>query len=301
MTNYPGVTLDNGVLKATIRLPDASRGYYRGTRFDWSGLVSQVEFKGHTYFGELKRPHKPTVHDHAAGLCDEFGMGSPLGYNEVKRGGAFLKIGVGTLLRGKEPRYGFHLDYAIAEPAPWDIQKDGARITFTQKVTGPRGWGYRYVKTVALEKGRPILSVRHVLANTGRKRIRTDHYCHNMFIFDQQPVGRPYRVAFTFPPKALRPSPEQANLQECEFRFVEKVLKGHFWSPLIGYTLPRHKTFVVLHDPSGLSLKVSTARAPSKICMYAEKTAVCPETFVSLDVAPGRSITWTTEHEFGTR
>jgi hypothetical protein len=293
------MTLENGALKATIQLPDASRGYYRGTRFDWSGLVSQVEYRGHTFFGELKRPHRPTVHDHAAGLCDEFGMGTPLGYTDVKKGGAFLKIGVGALIRGNEPRYGFHLNYPIAEPGSWDIQASKAQVTFTQKMAGPRGWGYRYVKTVALEKGRPVLSVKHVLVNSGTKRILTDQYNHNMFIFDRQPIGRAYRVAFAFAPELLKPSLKKAVVLGREFRFTEEVLTGHFWSPLIGYALPRHNTFTVSHEPLGVSVKVSTVRAPGKVCMYAEKTSVCPETFVSLDVAPGRSVTWTTVHEFG--
>ena len=33
--------LVNGVLQAVFYLPDAKDGYYRGARFDWSGVVKQ--------------------------------------------------------------------------------------------------------------------------------------------------------------------------------------------------------------------------------------------------------------------
>jgi hypothetical protein len=42
-------TISNGQLKATVYLPDAHSGFYRGTRFDWSGVISSLEFKGHNY------------------------------------------------------------------------------------------------------------------------------------------------------------------------------------------------------------------------------------------------------------
>ena len=51
---YPEVELKNDNLKVSIYLPDAWNGYYRAVRFDWAGIIKQVEYKGHTYFGELK-------------------------------------------------------------------------------------------------------------------------------------------------------------------------------------------------------------------------------------------------------
>ena len=33
----PTATIANDQLRASIYLPDAKAGYYRGTRFDWSG------------------------------------------------------------------------------------------------------------------------------------------------------------------------------------------------------------------------------------------------------------------------
>ena len=40
--DYPRITLDNALLSASIYLPDPARGYCRGTRFDWSGIVERA-------------------------------------------------------------------------------------------------------------------------------------------------------------------------------------------------------------------------------------------------------------------
>src|SRR5262249_27553647 len=57
------VELDNGVLKAEFYLPDAKEGFYRGTRFDWSGVIGNLEYKGHKYYGPWFTKTDPAVID----------------------------------------------------------------------------------------------------------------------------------------------------------------------------------------------------------------------------------------------
>ena len=44
----PRHVLERDGLKLTVLLPDAQTGFYRGTRFDWSGVVEKAEVNGHT-------------------------------------------------------------------------------------------------------------------------------------------------------------------------------------------------------------------------------------------------------------
>ncbi len=37
--DFPSAKISNGLIAAELYLPDASRGYYQGTRFDWSGVM----------------------------------------------------------------------------------------------------------------------------------------------------------------------------------------------------------------------------------------------------------------------
>ena len=59
----PQAEISNGVVSARLYLPDAQDGYYRATRFDWSGQVASVEYKGHKYFGQWFEKSDPKHHD----------------------------------------------------------------------------------------------------------------------------------------------------------------------------------------------------------------------------------------------
>ena len=75
------------IVHAKLYLPDAENGYYRATRFDWSGQIASLESQGHNYFGQWFDRYDPKLHDAILGPVEEFltnGIG--LGYNDVKAG-----------------------------------------------------------------------------------------------------------------------------------------------------------------------------------------------------------------------
>src|ERR1700734_877329 len=61
--DYPQAEITNGQIRATLYLPDAQTGFYRGTRFDWSGFVSSLEYAGHNYYGPWFTKQDPAVRD----------------------------------------------------------------------------------------------------------------------------------------------------------------------------------------------------------------------------------------------
>jgi len=50
--NFPSHQITNGQISAKVYLPDAKNGFYRTTRFDWSGAIASLEYKGHNYYGQ---------------------------------------------------------------------------------------------------------------------------------------------------------------------------------------------------------------------------------------------------------
>src|SRR5439155_25930405 len=46
----PSADITNGVIKAKVCLPDRENGFYRSTRFDWSGIICQMEYKGKVFY-----------------------------------------------------------------------------------------------------------------------------------------------------------------------------------------------------------------------------------------------------------
>jgi len=73
---YPQAQLSNGVLGARIYLPDAEKGFYRGTRFDWAGVIGTLEYKGHSYFGPFFEKFNSSVPDVVIGEPVEAGVNS---------------------------------------------------------------------------------------------------------------------------------------------------------------------------------------------------------------------------------
>ena len=93
-TSFPQTEISNGRIHAKIYLPDAESGYYRATRFDWSGVISSLEWGGHTYFGQWFQRHDPKNHDAITGPVEEF---TSLGYQDARPGESFIRIGVGAV------------------------------------------------------------------------------------------------------------------------------------------------------------------------------------------------------------
>ncbi len=46
----PEAEIANGPIRVRLYLPDATTGFYRGTRFDWSGVIGGLEYAGHNYY-----------------------------------------------------------------------------------------------------------------------------------------------------------------------------------------------------------------------------------------------------------
>jgi hypothetical protein len=68
----PQAEIANGAVRARVYLPDPVDGYYRATRFDWSGVVSSLEWNGHSYFGQWFARYDPKINDAIMGPVEEF-------------------------------------------------------------------------------------------------------------------------------------------------------------------------------------------------------------------------------------
>jgi hypothetical protein len=50
-SDFPQAEISNGQITAKLYLPDATNGYYRSTRFDWSGAIYSLPYQGHDFYG----------------------------------------------------------------------------------------------------------------------------------------------------------------------------------------------------------------------------------------------------------
>jgi hypothetical protein len=208
---YPAHVIKNGEITARVYLPDAKTGFYRSTRFDWSGAIASLEYKGHNYYGHwftkvtdiydfgYEGPNDDVIAAEftaMVGPAEEFGA---VGYNDAKPGGLFVKPGIGVLRRADDTAYNHSRPYDIANGGKWDVKRHADAIEFTHTLSEPSiDFGYIYTKVIRLTKGKPQMTIEHVLKNTGAKPIVTNVYDHNFMTLDKQPPGPDYEITFPF-------------------------------------------------------------------------------------------------------
>jgi hypothetical protein len=296
---YPAREVWNRSMRAVLYLPDATNGYYRGSRFDWSGMFAQVTVRGHTYFGELRPERNPLGNDNVCGPAEEFGMNGPLGFGETPVGGTFLKIGVGTLQKS-ESSWLFHHNYPVVKPLDWQVypQADPVGWVFSASDSHTNGFAYEYTKVVEMHDSEPILLIRHTLRNCGTRPIETDHYSHNMLRLDNLDIGPDYLTTFPFVPSTNKVNPELA-ISNQTVRIVTDPFRGPVFQLLEGFSKGQSPTgFRLHHRKTSAAVEVQIDQPASRFGFYAERTVLCPEPFTRVLVAPGQSMTWTIRMAF---
>jgi hypothetical protein len=292
---FPQAEISNRRIHATFQVPDPQTGYYRATRFDWSGVVAALEWNGHSYFGQWFQRHDPKTHDAITGPVEEF---EGLGYDEAKPGESFVRIGVGEVRKPDEPRYRQFATYDIVDPGVWLINRGSDWIEFVHKLHSAAGYGYIYRKKARLDGDTLILE--HHLRNTGRKPISTTVYDHDFFMLDGQPTGPDFVVRFPFEPKAVSPLKGLAEIRGKEFVYLQEFQAGQsFQTQLTGFgATAKDYDFRVENRKTGAGVRQTGDRPISKINLWAPRTAVCPEAFIDVRVEPGKETSWRIAYEF---
>jgi hypothetical protein len=291
--------LKNDAVTLTILVPDAKNGYYRGSRFDWHGIVSKAEHAGHTLFNEWKTPHDPNGHDDVGGTAEEFGMFTPPGYDAASPGGSFLKIGIGILQRPDKEKYEFWKNYKVLDTGRVTTKSGPHSVTFHQDISFGE-YAYSYTKTVELDTAKPLFTIRRELENTGKKPIQTNHYCHDFLSFDNKPVGPDYKLTFAVEPK---PRPQAdfntvAHLRGTELSFSGPLDKGTIYMELDGFAANREGAKVTAQDvKTGFGVRITGDVPVREWHVWGIKTTLCPEPFVDVKLDPGETKKWSTTYE----
>jgi hypothetical protein len=314
-SDYPQARISNGQITATVFLPDAVKGYYRSTRFDWSGAVNSLQFKGHEYYGIWFDSVDPKVINKdfpdgkvvngppgaLYGPVNEFQ--TPLGWNEAKPGNTFIKIGVGALRRG-EGTYNRFVPYDIVNTGTWKIKKHKNSIEFQQEISDPSsGYGYIYRKVVRLEQGKPNMVIEHSLKNTGEKEIKSNVYNHNFVVLDKQTPGPDFTFKVPFEIKPMRP-PDKALAEARGNQVVlMKKLSGseEVAMPFRGFSdsASDNKTIIENHKV-GAGLKITGDRPLTMTVFWSIRTVLAVEPYIAIDVQPGAEFTWKDMYEYYT-
>jgi hypothetical protein len=314
--DFPEARIGNGQITARIYLPDAKRGYYRSTRFEWSGAVYSLQYKGHEFYGPWYDRVDPAVinwvhqgSEIVAGPCsalwgpvNEFE--TPLGFNEAKAGGTFIKIGVGVLKKAAEGRYNRYQPYDVVDSGKWTVKRNADSVEFTQELSDPAsGYAYLYRKVVRLVSGKPEMEIAHSLKNTGKLAIHSNVYNHNFMVIDKQGPGPdntirvPYQIRTTRPPNK-----ELAEVRGNEVVYA-RPLSGQDEVAVFfeGFSNDAKDSGIVIENRKvGAGVKITTDHPLIRGLLWSIRTVLAPELYIAVNVEPGAEFTWKDTLEYYT-
>ena len=294
----PQAVISNRLINARLYLPGSENGYYRGTRFDWSGVIASLEYSGHNYFGQWFEKYNPTIHDAIMGPVDDF---TPVGFNEGKPGETFLKIGIGMISKPDEKPYTFSRAYQITDNGKWEVKTKPDEVQFVH-ILKDKNYSYEYIKTVRLVKGKPEMVLSHTFKNKGEKTIETLVYNHNFFVINNQPVGPGFSAEFPFNLSGVfRDGADIAEIKNNRLILKRDLIKGEtiFCAGLQGFSQSEKDCDIKIENhTTGAGVRITCDRPLAKMVFWSCPTTFCPEPYILIKAEPGREITWSIYYDF---
>ena len=312
----PQAEISNGELQVKFYLPDTHHGYYRGARFDWSGVIGALEYKGHNYYGPWFDRVDPRVHDFTyegkeivastcsgiSGPVEEFQTNhSALGFDEAAVGGTFIKIGVGVL-RKDGASYDFVKQYDMVNPGEWKVAQHPDSVEFTHELSDPAtGYAYIYHKTVRLIPGKPEMVLEHRLRNTGRRTIHSDVYNHNFLVLDHQAPGPDFSLTVPFPIHSPQPpNKDLAVIRGNQIVYLKALANQDVVStPMLGFSdQPRDNEIRIENHRVGAGFVARGNRPLSHMNLWSIRTVLSVEPFIEMKIEPGSEFTWDVFYQY---
>jgi len=305
------VQIGNGLIQATIHTPDPVSGFYRGTRFDWSGIIGSLTYDGHNYYGPWFTKTDPAVEDFTydgpdivvgpasavTGPAEEFLTNDEaLGFSEASPGGTFLKIGVGVLRKPNDAKYSIFGRYDIVDRGKWSVRAKPDSVEFTQRVSDPSsGYGYLYRKIVRLVPGKPQMIIEHHLTNIGKRSIATSVYCHNFLVLDNQTISPDFTVTLPFEIRPAKPVNSALGAVDGKTIHYVKTLVGRdlFGVNIEGFGKTSKDYEITIENAHlGAGMRITGNHPLESEELWSIRSTLAMEPFIHMSIEPGTSVTW---------
>ncbi len=275
-------------------------GEYSGSRFDWTGFIQQVTLisSKHTFCA----PESLTegTGTGGIGLCNEFGIRTPIGYDQAAVGDYFPKIGVGLLTRTDEGPYDFFKSYPN-QPFPIHVEQGSDYIRYVSEALPCNGYAFKLEKEITVQGA--TLTINYSLHNIGEKAIATNEYVHNFLSIDDQPIGPSYVLHF----------PEDATLIGDTSKYTQDTLhingKHISWNKQVDEmfycTVPAFHSeapfyWEVTHSEAGAGIRERGSAPAAFTALWGVSHVLSPEVSVDINVNPGERQRWSRSYDFFT-
>lgn len=288
------IKLQNEQIELSVQLADEG---YLASRFDRTGKIVDAKFKNISFASQELLPEN--MHSNCGiGFFNEFGINSPLGFEQVPNGQQFHKIGVGILEKDDE-HYNFLKAYKV-ENVSIKSEHHSTSIKFLCTAPLLNGFAYKLEKEISLTENGFVIS--YLLDNTGEKSIVTSEYVHNFIAIDKRSIGPNYVLHLPCPIEQEKLeeylNPDKAVLlTRNEIQFIQKPDKAHFFSNLSGDKLV-DAYWRLEHKELGISISEKTDFQTKSINVWGWGHVISPELFLEIHLAPGNSKKWHRSYTF---
>lgn len=283
--NDDTIVLENLRLRVEYARPGTT---YTGSRFDWTGFVTQVTLdEKHTFLGDEGGGSG------GRGLANEFGIQEPIGYEETAVGDQFPKLGVGLLTRTSTEPYRFSGSYPV-QPFPMDVRADPTEVNIEVEPLPVNGYAARLFKTLRIRDNQ--LDIAYRLVNEGERPLRTTEYCHNFLRLDHQQLGTGYELCLP-PGLALTDVPEPLVVEGDIVTWEDTPRK-----PFYCRTDAQHEaaSWRLRLAGTGATIREHSDFPWQRFALWGTDRVVSPEVFIAIDLAAGEELTWTRRYSFNT-
>ncbi|WP_372754604.1 hypothetical protein [Mariniflexile sp.] len=266
--------------------------HYTLSRFDWTGKISSVKYKGIPISSVESRDSENEDH-FGKGFYNEFGIDKALGFEAADIGGWFHKMGVGLLKKDSET-YNFAKSYEI-KPAEFKVITKPNKVIITCTSEAVNGYSYVLKKEISVLGNQ--FSISYELQNTGRNDIITDEYVHNFTLINTDLIDPSYILKFPFQiyPEHFEETVNPENkvlIGQNDFKF-----KGEHQTPFFFSNLSGDKTvtggWTLVNRKSNLAISETTNFKTNKVNLWGCNHVVSPELFININVKPGEVQAWT--------
>jgi len=286
----PGMKLENDTIRLDFEEPGEG---YVGSRFDWTGKITQITFRGRHTFCTEETTDSANLHRGGRGLFNEFGIDEPIGYEDCPVGDVFLKPGVGLLTRLSKDSYDFFRSYPVAPGVTrWEL--DDRSVSFEFRCATPRGHAIVLHKEIALDGGG--FSIDYALTNHSGTTLRTNEYVHNFLAVNREPLGPGYRLTCSFPlsadgfPESLNPG-NVASFRRDSALWSQAPISPFFFGGLHPGA-EEAVSWRLEHTRQGLAIQESVGFALQRFNLWGAGHVVSPELFKAIEIPAGSTGRW---------
>lgn len=311
----PQLQIKNKQLRLKLYVPDAKNGFYIATRFDWSGVIADLEFSGHHLYQPWFNSVDPAVRDVGytdagivvgpntamTGPVEEFQ--TPIGYDTAKAGETFLKVGVGLLRKADDTPYQFAKHFDLVDSGKWTTHSTANSVTFEQTLGGQGDqYAYVYTKTIRLVGDKSELVIEHKLTNVGKTPISTKLYDHNFLTIDGAQIGAGYSVSVPYPIQPTRPpNAKFVTIDGSTASYIADLTgQDRVSFGLQGFSSNvKDFHFEISSQSAKVRVTITGDRPLVDASVWSIRSVLAVEPFIDIAADPGKEATWSYTYSYG--